>query len=86
MQGFGGWAPASGASGPIDPKDIPADALKAMNDSVLQGLSSKAGRSLPVVRGKDRGLPKAAPVFDLEAMRQRNEAIAKRIEERSKKP
>lgn len=44
----------------------------AADDSVLTELSVKAGRALPVIRGKDSGLPQAKPMFDFEALKQKN--------------
>lgn len=48
-----------------------------MQKSALAGIAAKAGPRLPIVRGADKGLPKAAPVFDLDEMRLRNKARAK---------
>jgi hypothetical protein len=52
---------------------VPPEALDAMQRSALSQISVKAGPQLPIVRGRDVGLPSAAPVFDLDTMRQRNQ-------------
>lgn len=33
---------------------------------------AEIAKSMPVVRGKDSGLPKAAPIIDFDAMREKN--------------
>lgn len=51
------------------------EAFEAMQNSALGAITSKAGSRLPVMQGKDPGLPKAAPVFDLDELRKRNSDI-----------
>ena len=60
---------------------IPSEAQDAMQRSAVGAIAAKADpRWLPVTRGRDRGLPKAAPVFDLTELRERNlEALRKRV-------
>jgi hypothetical protein len=41
-------------------------------------LSVKAGNSLPILKGKDVGLPATPPVFDFEELRARNTATVVR--------
>ena len=43
-----------------------------ISDRDLTELASQAGKALPIQRGPDPGLPKAAPVFDLDLMRKKN--------------
>jgi hypothetical protein len=51
-----------------------------MQRSALQGIKEKAGPLLPIMRGRDPGLPKAPPVFDLDKMREKNIAsLRKRV-------
>jgi len=61
--------------------DIPPDVQKHLQKSAVQAIASKADpRWLPVQIGKDKGLPAAAPVFDIDEMRQRNiETLRKRV-------
>jgi hypothetical protein len=80
VQGLGGWKTPQTES--LGAGDIPADAMAAMNASALQAIQSKAGNRLPIIRGKDTGLPKAAPVFDLDAMRKRNAEVIVKMSER----
>ena len=76
VEGFGGGKPAHRATEPLE---IPPEAAQAMQDSAMAAIVAKAGSRLPIVRGRDPGLPKTPPVFDLEALRKRNaEATAKR--------
>lgn len=60
---------------------VPQEAQDAMQRSAVGAIAAKADpRWLPVTRGRDRGLPKAAPVFDLTELRERNlEALRKRV-------
>jgi hypothetical protein len=44
-----------------------------MQSSAIEGIRAKASPNfLPVMAGRDRGLPKAPPVFDEEALRAKN--------------
>jgi hypothetical protein len=54
--------------------DMPPEAFEAMQASAVAAIAAKAGSRLPIVQGRDRGLPKAPPVFDIEEMKKRNEA------------
>ena len=44
----------------------------SINDSNIDEIRAKAGAMLPVYRGRDPGLPSSAPIFDLNAMREKN--------------
>lgn len=57
---------------------IPQEAFDAMQREALRGISQKVGSRLPIVRGKDRGLPKVEPVFDLNVMKERNVDVIRR--------
>lgn len=59
------------------------EAFEAMQNSALGAITSKAGNRLPVMQGKDPGLPKAAPVFDLEELRKRNSDLMARRKSRA---
>lgn len=56
---------------------VTPEADLAMRSAVAQ-ISAKAGRGLPVIRGRDTGLPNAPPIFDIEELKARNSAVAKR--------
>jgi hypothetical protein len=58
--------------GPNDP------AFGEMQRAAAAAISMKAGRALPIMRGRDPGLPAAAPVFDESEMRKRNAEILRR--------
>ena len=74
VEGLGG-----GTKPKVDPEvDVPPEALAAMQRSAVGAISAKAGPRLPVVKGPDPGLPKTAPVFDIEELRRRNEDISRR--------
>jgi hypothetical protein len=75
VEGLGG-----GRKAQIDHEtmDIPPDASAAMQRSALAGIASKAGPTLPVMRGRDLGLPTAQPVFDIDEMKRRNAEIMNR--------
>lgn len=75
VEGFGG-----GSKPQVEPErlDIPPEAALAMQRSAAAEISTRIGRGLPMVRGRDTGLPKAPPVFDIDEMRKRNEAIKNR--------
>lgn len=76
MEGLGGGnkSPSAGAHA-----DVPPEAAEAMQRSALTEIAAKAGRRIPIVRGRDKGLPKAPPILDVEAMRAKNEATAVRL-------
>ena len=76
VQGFGGTV-----SKPRPIEDIPPDKLKEMQESAMAGIRHKAGNRVPIIRGKDKGLPKTAPVFDVETLRQRNAALNMRLKD-----
>ena len=61
--------------------ELPPDAAKAMRQAALAEVARKAGPAIPIVRGKDRGLPQKAPVFDYEELRKRDEESQKRNNE-----
>ena len=72
MEGLGGGVSPSVAS-------ISPEALDEMQKSAIAGIEAKADpRILPVIRGRDRGMPAAPPVFDIDEMRKRNAAVAAR--------
>jgi len=81
VEGFGGAKPKL-AEGAWSADNIPPEAMQAMQNSALQQIAVKAGPTLPIQRGRDKGLPKAPPIFDEETMRQRNEEARARIEAR----
>ena len=57
---------------------VPSEAQEAMQRSALQAIATKAGGRLPIMRGRDPGLPKAKPVFDLNELRNKNMDTLKR--------
>ena len=78
--GFGGGSAATPES-----SEIPPDILAKMQQSALQVLAVKAGPGLPILRGRDKGLPKAEPIFDVTEMQQKNvECLKRRALERTK--
>jgi hypothetical protein len=86
VEGFGGGKPSAPAGGWENvPPEALAEANRAMQNSALQQIAVKAGPTLPIQKGRDRGLPKAPPIFDEETMRQRNEEARARIEARRMK-
>lgn len=74
VEGLGGGR----SSAPSENFVVPPEAQKAMQDSALAEISVKAGHQLPVLRGRDPGLPPAKPVFDLDEMKARNAEILQR--------
>jgi hypothetical protein len=50
-------------------KSVPGSSEVEAN---LENIRARAGPALPVISGRDIGLPKNAPVFDLETLRKRN--------------
>jgi hypothetical protein len=66
--------------------ELPSEAMVEMTKSAMAGIEAKAGNRLPIVRGKDKGLPKEAPVFNVDELRLKNaEIIRKRAEARRNK-
>jgi hypothetical protein len=76
VDGFGGGTKAPSADN--DTAEIPQEAMDAMQREAMRGIAAKAGSRLPIVRGRDRGLPKKEPVFDIGAMRERNAEVIRR--------
>jgi hypothetical protein len=76
VEGFGGGKKRSN-----ELIDIPPEARDAMQTSAVAALATRADpKWLPITRGRDPGLPKAAPVFDLDELRRRNaEALKQRM-------
>lgn len=58
--------------------DIPPEAMLAMQASAISAISTKAGPRLPVIKGRDKGLPKTPPTFDLDELRRRNADVSRR--------
>jgi hypothetical protein len=82
VEGLGGGK-ASVAS--EDDFSVPQVAQDAMQRAATAAIAAKAGSRLPVIHGKDTGLPKAAPVFDLDILREKNiELLKKRRAEKGK--
>lgn len=52
-------------------------AFDSMQRSAMGAIAAKAGHRLPIIVGKDPGLPKMAPVFDFAELRKRNMEVAK---------
>lgn len=59
--------------------EIPPAALEAMTKSAMSEIQAKAGTRLPIVRGRDRGLPKTPPAFDPDVMAQRSREAKARL-------
>lgn len=55
--------------------EMTSEAFEAMQNSAIAAIAAKAGSRLPVVQGRDRGLPNKAPVFDLDELRNRNMTV-----------
>jgi hypothetical protein len=53
--------------------------MEAMRQSALAEIQVKAGPRLPVMQGKDKGLPKTPPVFDENVLQERNKTLASRL-------
>lgn len=63
--------------------DMPAEAQEEMRRSALTQISAKAGSRLPILVGKDPGLPKQAPILDINLLRERNaELIRSRVQKK----
>lgn len=45
--------------------------------SELAELHKQVGSALPIIKGRDVGLPKSTPVFDLDEMRRKNQTLIK---------
>lgn len=78
VDGFSGKKPADVNSS--SDVDMPPEAFKVMQASALEQIKHRAGNRVPVVRGKDPGLPKTAPIFDFDAMRAKNAERINRME------
>lgn len=74
-----------GLAGAGKPRTLASAAAKAgIDEATLAKLRAEAGKALPQIKGRDPGLPKAAPVFDLDVLRRRNaERIAKAVKKDS---
>ena len=69
VKAFVGWGKKEQ---PLVDATIPPEALEQMQRSALAAISAKAGNRLPIIKGKDKGLPKVQPTFDLDELRRRN--------------
>jgi hypothetical protein len=78
VEGLGGISTTK-SSNDDDDVNIPPEAMKSMQDSALTAIAAKAGARLPILRGHDKGLPKAPPTFDLDKLREKNMETAKRL-------
>lgn len=76
VEGFGGGMKESGTE-EKESADITPEAMDAMQRSAAQAIAAKSGNRLPVMVGKDLGLPIAPPMFDLDEMRRRNEEVTR---------
>ena len=76
VEGFGGTTKTTPKPG--EEFEIPSEAMAAMQKSAVEAIAAKAGSRIPVMKGKDPGLPKAMPIFDLDAMRQKNADIVRK--------
>ena len=74
VEGLGGGVKEK----PMAEQDIPPEAMEAMRNSALTAIAAKAGSRVPILQGRDPGLPKAEPAFDLEEMRRRNADVLRR--------
>jgi hypothetical protein len=74
VEGLGGGVKSENEA----PFEVPDEAMAEMQRSAASAIVAKAGNRLPMVRGKDAGLPKAPPVFDIEELRKRNAEVARR--------
>jgi hypothetical protein len=75
VEGFGGIKRTDGTKA----IDIPPEAQDALQQSAVMAIASKADASwLPVTRGRDPGLPKTKPTFDIDELRKRNAAATRR--------
>jgi hypothetical protein len=83
VKGLGGETTTTSSSD--DTFTIPNEAQDALQKSATAAIAAKAGHRLPVIQGRDTGLPKASPVFDVDALREKNiELLKKRREERQR--
>lgn len=77
VEGFGGKTKPQGASAFVD---VPPEATAEMSRSALTYIAAKAGSRLPIVKGRDKGLPAKPPSFDVEELKKRNiETIRRRV-------
>lgn len=72
VEGLGG-AQVPGSALP----NVPPEAAEAMERAALAEIQAKGAGRIPIVRGRDKGLPKTPPVFDLDTMRAHNADVAK---------
>ena len=74
VEGFGGGKISSPSPpGSANPAyAVPLEAQAAMQTSVLNNIAAKAGPAMPILRGRDPGLPAKPPSFDLDELRERN--------------
>ena len=75
MEGFGG-----GRKSPSASVEIPPEASEAMQRAAVTEIAAKAGSNLPVIRGRDVGLPAASPVFDIEELSRRSKSVSARLQ------
>jgi hypothetical protein len=74
VEGFGGGVKTRIQEAVV----IPPEATVAMQRSVLANIAAKAGSTLPVLQGRDSGLPRAQPIFDVDEMRKRNAGVSRK--------
>ncbi len=77
-----GWTSGTGTKGVNGGAIMPPEAAEAMEKAALAEIQAKGAGRIPIVRGRDKGLPKAPPVFDVEAMRAHNTDVAKTFAKR----
>ena len=58
---------------------VPPEAAEAMEKAALAEIRTKGAGRIPIVRGRDKGLPKTLPVFDIDAMRANNATTARAL-------
>jgi len=75
VEGFGGTRP--GPMGQTADVQMPPAAAEAMEKAALAEIRTKGAGRIPIIQGRDKGLPKAPPVFDLDKLRERNGTVAK---------
>lgn len=72
---LGGFQKPRKAPTSLSPEDE-KKAFAVMQESARTQIAKRADpRWLPILEGRDKGLPKAAPVFDIDEMRKRNLAV-----------
>jgi hypothetical protein len=80
VEGLGGGLRSSMPEENID--DVLAShpaANYAMQNAAVQAIAAQAGSRLPVTYGRDSGLPKTPPVFDIDKLREKNNALKIRV-------